>query len=109
MCEGMLGGMCAGVVCEDILFCTMSVLRSSNCTLDGVSGKERASTWRSSLLGHLSYCKYCYLHNIDLHHVATYYIYLKCVMLCEVQIVAAMAKGEGGIGKAWVACVRGGV
>ena len=47
MCEGMLGGMCAGVVCEVILFCTRSVLRSSNCTLDGwrhgVSGKERAS------------------------------------------------------------------
>ena len=47
MCEGMLGGMCAGVVCEVILFCTRSVLRSSNCMLDGwrhgVSGKERAS------------------------------------------------------------------
>ena len=33
MCEGMLGGMCAGVVCEDILFCTMSVLRSSNSSV----------------------------------------------------------------------------
>ena len=30
MCEGMLGGMCAGVVCEVILFCTRSVLRSNN-------------------------------------------------------------------------------
>ena len=37
MCEWMFGGMCAGVVCEDMLLCT-SVLRSSNCTLDGVSG-----------------------------------------------------------------------
>ena len=26
MCEGLLGGMCAGVVCEVILFCTRSVL-----------------------------------------------------------------------------------
>ena len=49
MCEGMLGGMCAGVVCKDILYCTMSVRRSSNCTLDGVSGKERASTYVEEL------------------------------------------------------------
>ena len=54
MCEGMVGGMCAGVVCEDILFCTMSVLRSSNCTLGGWSVREEcASTWRSLPLGHL--------------------------------------------------------
>ena len=54
MCEGMLGGMCAGVVCEDILFCTMSVLRSSNCTLGGWSVREEcASTWRSLPLGRL--------------------------------------------------------
>ena len=38
-----------------------------------------------------------YLHNIDLHHVATYYMYLKCVMLCEVQIVAAMARSWRGV------------
>ena len=31
-----------------------------------------------------------YLHSIDLYHVATYYMQLKYVMLCEVQIVAAM-------------------
>ena len=42
MCEGMLGGMRAGVVCEDILFRTMSVLRSSNCTLGGWSVREGA-------------------------------------------------------------------
>ena len=58
MCERMLGGMCAGVVCEDILFCTMSVLRSSNnCTLGGWSVREeRVSTWRSLPLGHLLLC-----------------------------------------------------
>ena len=54
MCEGMLGGMCAGVVCEDILFCMISVLRSRNCTLGGWSVREkRASTWRSLPLWHL--------------------------------------------------------
>ena len=54
MCEGMPGGMCAGVVCEDILFCTMSVLRSRNCTLGGWSVREEcASTWRSLPLGHV--------------------------------------------------------
>ena len=54
LCEGMLGGMCAGVVYEDILFCTMSVLRSRNCTLGGWSVREeRASTWRSLPLGNL--------------------------------------------------------
>ena len=53
MYEWMFGGLCAGVVCEDMLLCT-SVLRSSNCTPDGVSGKMCMSTWRSLLLGHLS-------------------------------------------------------
>ena len=35
MCEWMFGGMCAGVVCEDMLFCTMSVLRNVDMTLGG--------------------------------------------------------------------------
>ena len=35
MCEWMFGGMCAGVVCEDMLFCTMSVLRNVDVTLGG--------------------------------------------------------------------------
>ena len=71
--------MCAGVVCEDILFCTMSVLRSSNCTLGEWSVREEACEYMEDFAfgASLVWCRIAniwYLHIIDLHHVATYYM-----------------------------------
>ena len=79
MCEGMLGGMCAGVLCEDILFCTMSVTEEQQLYAWWMECPGGVCEYVEEFAfgGSLVWCRIAnmwYLHIIDLHDVATYYM-----------------------------------